>query len=102
MNIDLAIEKTIRKEIQASFKSEFKNFTEIIRSIIVEELKNIAPNGENLDDDLITVREAREKTKLNPTEFKKLVDNGTIKYKTSPKGRKKIIKSSLIAYIRGQ
>ena len=95
------ITKDMKKEMQSALKSEFVSLRIVIKNIISEELKNyFSERAELLDDDLITIKEAREKAKLNPTEFQKLLDTGAVKYKISPKGRKKIIKSSLVAYIR--
>lgn len=99
--IEEMIAEEIKKEMQSTIKSEFSSLRIVIKNIISEELKNyFSERGDLLDDDLITIKEAREKIKLNAMEFQKLLDTGMIKYKISPKGRKKIIKSSLISYIK--
>ena len=96
--IDDKIAILVKKEIQSVVKAEFKIMTAtILNAINAKQLTN----AENFKDRLITVREARERIKLPPTEFKKLTDNGVIKTKLSPNGRKSVIESSLLAYING-
>ena len=94
-----AVAKAVKSEVQKTLKRMLKEFDRQMKAVVKQHLSETQVRTEEKDEKLVTIREAAKALGINVNKVGALIADGTLEEVTPPGCRRKVLQSSVTAYI---
>lgn len=94
-----AVAKAVKSEVQKTLRRILKEFDRQLGAAVKQQMSGLQVKAEGKDERLITVREAAKALGVNVNKVCALIASGSLEEVTPPGCRRKVLQSSVTAYI---